>query len=259
MIKKIIKKIVSKIFKTKTSEQTPKEETRFPYLFHQIENDVCFNINNHIEEFRLKDWGGELEYVSNMISKLKNNDIFLDVGSSVGLISIIASKHLTEGKVISIEPDPENKQKLQENYKINNLMNYSILQIAVGDTIDKLLLYTSGSNGYSPSLQKVNGIESTIEVDVNTIDNLLESNLIDLPTVVKIDIEGAEFMALKGMEKLLNSIYKPRLIFVEIHPEFLPAFNTNVEEIMSYMNNFNYKLSENIIREKQILCEFIAQ
>jgi FkbM family methyltransferase len=223
-----------------------------------IDLDIKFHINNPIEEFRLRDWGGEKKYVLSMISSLNESDVFLDVGSSVGLISVIASKKLKSGNVISIEPDPENRLRLEMNYSLNKLKNYNIFQIAAGEKRDKLTLYTAGSNGYSPSLKKVNGIDRTIIVEVNSIDNLISENKIPIPDIVKIDIEGAEFLALKGMSNLMSSLKRPRIIFVELHPEFLPEFNTNTEEILNYMKKFKYRITENIQRDKQILCQFTS-
>jgi FkbM family methyltransferase len=230
---------------------------KYPYQYLNNELDVKFKINNSIEEFRLVNWGGEKEYVISLIKELKDDDVFYDIGASVGLISVLAGKKLTRGSVISFEPDPENQFRLKENYKINNLSNFLLQTIAVGEKNDLLKLYTSGSNGYSPSLRKVNGIEAFIEVEVNSIDNLIDNKLIPLPTVIKIDIEGAEFLALKGMFNLLTSVNAPKLIFVELHPEFLSAFSTDIEEIFSYMNQFNYDLIEKEQRDKQILCKFL--
>ena len=157
------------------------KEQNYPYVYDMIDLDIKFHINNPIEEFRLRDWGGEKKYVLSMISSLNESDVFLDVGSSVGLISVIASKKLKSGNVISIEPDPENRLRLEMNYSLNKLKNYNIFQIAAGEKRDKLTLYTAGSNGYSPSLKKVNGIDRTIIVEVNSIDNLISENKIPIP------------------------------------------------------------------------------
>lgn len=255
MIKKLIKKLKKIIYKSNTYNV----EKSYPYIHIEVEQQLQFVINNPIEEFRLKNWGGEKDYVLQMINELEVNDIFYDIGSSVGLVSINAAKKLTNGKVYSFEPDPENILRLNENYKINNLKNYSIQNIAVGDTKAKMKLYTSGSNGYSPSLQKVNGINSFIEVDVQSIDNLLESNEIEEPNVIKIDIEGAEMIALKGMKRLLESNKRPRTLFIELHPDFLPSFSTTTEEIFEYLSQFNYTITESVKREKQILCKLTSK
>lgn len=235
------------------------EYPKYPIIWHNEEFNIDFKINNGIENFRLRKWGGEKEYVMDMMKVLKNDDVFYDVGSSVGLMSIIAAKCLPNGKVVSFEPDKENLKCLHENYSINKLNNYKSLNLAVGDKKDILKLYTSGSNGYSPSLKKVNGIDSFVEIAVDTIDNLINKEKLPFPTVIKIDIEGAEFMALKGMKNLLSSELRPRVIFVELHPEFLPAFNTTTDQILEYLNSFEYFMEHKIEREKQILCKLIRK
>lgn len=229
----------------------------YPYLFLEKKEGVEFNINNSIEEFRLRNWGGERDYVENMLKELAEDDILFDIGSSVGLISVLAAKKLTKGKVISFEPDPENAQKLKKNYQVNKLNNFSIQQLAVGENAGSMELYTAGSNAFSPSLKKVNGIDNSIIVKIDSIDNLIKKNEIPYPTVVKIDIEGAEMMALKGMKKLLESDKSPRLLFIELHPDFLTSFGTSTEEIYNFLSQLNYTIVEDIVREKQILCKLI--
>ena len=248
----IIRKVIRKIF--------GKSQGKYPYTysFHEpsiTNRKVKFRINNTIEEFRLRHWGNEKEYVLSMVKALKPNDILLDIGSSVGLISVLSSFRLVNGSVVSIEPDPENYNCLLTNFKLNGQKNFKAHQLAAGDTKDKLELFTSGSNGYSPSLKKVNGIDQSILVDVVTIDSLVQENKIKSPTVVKIDIEGAELLALKGMKQLLSGTSKPRLIYLEVHPDFLGSFRTSKEELFDYLKNFSYKITEQIEREQQILCK----
>ncbi len=254
----MIKAIINKLKNIISNSNTTLIEKSYPYTHFEVEQNLKFVINNSIEEFRLKDWGGEKEYVLQMVNELRPNDIFYDIGSSVGLVSINAAKKLTNGKVYSFEPDPENILRLTENYKVNNLKNFSIQKMAVGDQYGKMKLYTSGSNGYSPSLQKVNGIENYIEVEVQSIDDLIDSNAIEKPNVIKIDIEGAEMIAIKGMKRLLESDKRPRTLFVELHPDFLPSFSTTTEEIFEYLSQFNYTIAESINREKQILCKLTS-
>ncbi len=236
-----------------------KRKSEFPYL-HQLEDQrfpriIKFIINNSIEEFRLTYWGHEKNYVLSIIDSLKEDDIFLDIGASVGLISVLAMAKINNGYVYSVEPDPENIKCLTENFKVNNFSNFQILPIALGDKVDKLKLYTNGSNGKSPSLEKVNGYDSFVNVDVKTLDQLLEDNVIDSPTVIKIDIEGAELMALKGMEILLSSNKRPRILFIEVHPDFLKSFRSNTQEVYDFLSSYDYTITEKIERDEQILLK----
>lgn len=219
---------------------------------------VRFNINNKMERFRLQKWGWEKQLIINTIKALRAGDIFYDIGSSVGALSITAAMKLTAGQVISFEPDPENVESLKNNFLLNKLSNYKIIPCAVGDTEGELELFTEGSRGFSPSLRQVNGIQSSIKAKIITIDGLLETQEIPLPDVMKIDIEGAEMLALKGMSHLLSSPDRPRLIVLEIHPKFLPAFDTNVTEIFRFVLDKNYQIDWMESRSDQILCRLTA-
>lgn len=236
-------------------------QKRFPYIYEINEelvtrSTIKFNINNPIEEFRLKDWGYEKDYVLSMIKNISAEDIFLDIGASVGLVSILAGFKVTKGLVISIEPDPENYDLLIKNYRLNKLKNYIAFPFAAGDFKGTMQLYTNGSNGLSPSLQKVNGIENCINIDVEQIDNLVFTGHIPIPTILKIDIEGAELLALRGMKNLLTSEHKPRLIFLEIHPVFLSSFNTCASEVEALVLSHGYTIIDKIERDEQLLCTF---
>jgi hypothetical protein len=59
--------------------------------------------------------------------------------------------------------------------------------------------------------------------------------------VVKIDIEGAELMALMGMSDTLQSPKAPRVIFIETHPPFMAHFNHTVEMLQQFLKGKNYK------------------
>lgn len=246
--------MIKHIFNFFFKKMKKKSQLIFPY-YYENEYGIKFFIKNEIEEYRTKFYGHEKTFVLDLYNKLKNDDVFYDVGSSVGLISMFASKKIKYGKVVSFEPDPQNLNALIENFTINKFGKYIIFPIAIGSEKTKLNLFTNGSNDQSPSLRKVNNIENYIEVEVNSIDNLIEEGLI-APTVIKIDVEGAEFLVLKGMSKLLASENAPRLLIIEIHPEFLLEFDSNEFDIFHLLNSYNYILESKIERDNQILCSY---
>lgn len=221
-------------------------------------NPVRFHIKNPVERFRLQKWGWEKELIVDLIGVLNPNDVLYDIGASVGAVSIPAAQKVKHGQVISFEPDPENVESLRGNFQLNNIENYQIMNCAVGEEEGEMELFTEGSNGFSPSLRKVNGIASSLKVPIKTIDDLIDKGTIPPPTVIKMDIEGAEMMGFKGMSRLLDSPNKPRLIIFEIHPDFLPSFNTSVTEILRFVLDKNYKIESLETRSHQILCKIVS-
>jgi FkbM family methyltransferase len=123
--------------------------------------------------------------------------VVLDVGANVGLYTVLAAKR--EAKVFAIEADPLNAAMLRHNVKLNGLEDrVTILEIAATDAEKTMPLYRSLPNmGESNVVQKGRLAGS---VQGRTIDSL------DLPPVAlcKMDIEGAELMALMGMQRTLE-------------------------------------------------------
>src|SRR5660398_329033 len=76
----------------------------------------------------------------------------------------------------------------------------------------QVFLYTDGTAGRSPSLRQT-GSRAAIEVQTRAIDEALSSGVLPEPDIVKLDIEGAEGLALTGMRQLLTSPGRPRTIF----------------------------------------------
>ena len=245
-MKKIAKKIYHKI--------------RYPYICSHAGlvngKTIRFHINNPVEKFRLQKLGGEKDQLEGLLGLLREDDVFYDIGASVGAWSIPAALRAGKGTVVSFEPDPENMDRLKHNYELNGIANYQLLPVAVGDKAGELELFTAGAYAASPSLRPVNNISTSRKVKIETIDGLISEKKIPLPSVIKIDIEGAEMMALKGMSNLLASAQKPRVIWLELHPLFLPSFDTNLTEIFGFLIGKGYQINQFIPREDQVICDW---
>jgi FkbM family methyltransferase len=118
-----------------------------------------------------------------------------------------------KGKVISIEPDPRNFQSLSDNVKLNNLTNVILIQNALFSESNKTVPFhqegTMSRFILSPEVEP----EVDILVQTKTLDDIIKKYSL-VPTILEMDIEGAEEYALYGMEKSLQSI---RCIGAEIH------------------------------------------
>lgn len=212
-----------------------------------------YEILTPTERYRTVRYGGELEFSKMIIDSLKSEDIFYDIGASLGLISIHGSMRCQ--RVFAFEPDPYYQQRLSRNISLNNKNNIEILNWAVSKDSGSLDLYTSGSGGSSPCLNPI-GHEQSVLVNANSIDNAIAEGLMPPPDIIKIDIEGAEADALKGMKNLLLSNYAPRKIFIEIHPHMLLFFNSTEEEVFERLRESGYVLLFISQREAQLHAVF---
>jgi FkbM family methyltransferase len=169
----------------------------------------------------------EKKEIAKFCSFITAGCVVLDLGANVGLYTILAAKR--GAQVFAIEADPLNATLLRHHVQLNGFEDrVTILEIAVTDAEKTVPLYRNLLNmGESNILEK--GLLSG-SVEGRTIDSL---NLPPLD-VCKMDIEGAELMALIGMERTLER--SPRLkLFVEYAEVF-----RNSQALLEYLRaNFS--------------------
>jgi len=145
---------------------------------------------------------------------LKVNDIFVDIGANIGLMSIIASNIIGEnGKVFSFEPDPKIFSILEHNIEINNISNITIYNFALGSKKDKAYLQQRVSDNRGTNFLSFDDhTKNSKEVLIQSLDEVAqEQKILDIK-LIKIDVEGWESEVLKGAEKILQMPNAPILI-----------------------------------------------
>lgn len=153
------------------------------------DNKFIFNLNNSVKINLYKDsvlskliYEGnfELDEISFVNNTLKDGDVFIDIGSNIGLFSLIASNLVgRNGKVISFEPSPKTFKRLEENIELNELQNVKLNNIGLSDKKGTLKLHVSenGHDAWDTFATDINNIkyQNSIEVNINTLDNEIEN------------------------------------------------------------------------------------
>ncbi len=195
----------------------------------------------------------------------KKNDTVVDIGAHLGRYALISSNRVgKEGKVITIEANPLVFEKLKKNLELNKVTNTICLNYAVYSEKTKIKLFVreeeSTNTEYSLRntvmvdrdklmVERSKDAERVIEVNADTLDNLLDSNDIKHEEVnwIKIDVEGAELEVLKGATNVLSK-GKDIALLIEIHN--LGDENKNLyQPIMDLLNNYNFKKEFEVIHE----------
>jgi FkbM family methyltransferase len=180
-----------------------KHTTDFNMLFHQKESKVESRID------------------------LNNGETFLDIGANVGRYTLKAATQQSNINIVSIEAHPKNYEALCRNISCNGFSKIITVNKAVSDKKGKIALYqhiTENNRLLTDdfSIDAAAGQyakkKTSIEVESDTIDNILREIKIERPDVLKMDIEGAEILALKGAKETLTKLRK---IMVEIHQDNL--------------------------------------
>lgn len=132
-----------------------------------------------------------------VLSKLINfKDHVVDIGANIGNHSIAYSK--ISKKVYAFEAHPRTFEILKFN--INEYKNIKIYNIGISDK--KGLLYFKKVNSTNIGGKRLSKIGS-IKSQINKLDNIIK--LDKKIKLIKIDIEGHEYEALKGMKRLLKN------------------------------------------------------
>jgi len=174
-----------------------------------------------------------------LIDVLKIGDVFLDLGANIGYFSLLAASIVQEtGKVISFEPNVQNLQLLYSSILENQFKNIEVYPLAASDSSKILKLTSFGSNGYLEVAPSGNSNCQLVQAVV--VDELLqhESQI----NVVKMDIEGYETLALKGMDKLIRK-HRPT-IFTEFSPWHIKyRCQVNPQDYLKQLTQYGYALS----------------
>ncbi len=183
----------------------------------------------------------EPEVWQNIMGELKSDDVFVDVGASIGLYSIAIANRMGEnGKVIVFEPDRASFSSLKKHTELNDVeeARMRLIQAACGLEKKKVAFKANGVE----SAMITNPIESLDmeTVDCTTLDSVFLSEKID---ILKIDVEGFEEHVLRGGLNLINDPKRrPRRIYIEVHPFAWDVAGTTSESLLKLLFDNNYSV-----------------
>jgi len=145
-----------------------------------------------------------------MVKLVKKDSVFYDIGANVGFYSLLASALVFPGKVYAFEPVVGNVRYIERHLALNKIRNVEVLELAICDQ--------AGTSTFQEEETRAMGhlqAEGNTHVRTTTLDALLEAQLIAPPQYIKMDIEGAELMALRGASECIQR-HRPT-IFLATH------------------------------------------
>jgi len=178
-----------------------------------------------------------------LINKIENNNIFFDIGASMGLYTQFIAfnlKNIKNSKIISVEPDPQNCERIRLNlsllkHKVPNIFDIvKIENCALGDKNCNLFLDKNLGPANAMLIDKF--IPGSIKVNVKKLADIIHSNKINNITSLKIDVEGYEDKILLPFFKNFSRNLFPKNIIIENVRNIL--WNVN---IIDYMLSIGYK------------------
>jgi FkbM family methyltransferase len=221
----------------------------FYYRWSSYGNMMYYDANDKIITQSLLRYGSwEGTETRKFKSILRRDMTVLDLGANIGWYTLIACRKVGEkGKVFAFEPDPTNCFLLRKNVKINNYSNVVVEQKAVLDESRRVNLFLDQDNRGDHRIFDSSDGRSWITVDGVSLDDYFrdERKQID---VIKMDIQGAEMLALLGMDKLIRS-NDELMIFLEFSPFLMERTGFSPEVFLSKLKSYGFKTS--IVNDKK--------
>jgi FkbM family methyltransferase len=161
-------------------------------------------------------WLGSYEYEKQMAfcQEVRKGSVVYDLGANVGFYSLLASTLAgKEGQVFSFEPSPRNLHYLSKHIELNRIANCRIFDMAVSSSDGVAQFYLDPNPAEGRLIQGRQ--KHTVQVKTVKLDTLVFSRGTAPPDLLKCDIEGGEYEALKGAEETLRQ-FAP-VIFLATH------------------------------------------
>lgn len=159
---------------------------------------------------------------------LAPDDVVFDIGANVGYYTLLAARRAYNGTVVAFEPCPRNRAYLERHIELNDL-EVNIRSEAVADE-DGTAWLDQGAGKAQGTL----AVAGDLLVTTVALDHLCATGDLPEPTVLKIDVEGAELRVLEGARALLASA-RPRIL-LEMH-------NTAMEQACpALLRDYGYEL-----------------
>jgi FkbM family methyltransferase len=156
-------------------------------------------------------WMGtyEIEKAELFAGHAKPGGTVYDIGANVGFYTLIASRAVgPTGRVVAFEPSPRNLGFLRHHLNLNHNTNVQVMDLAVSDSegVTRFLV------GKDPRISQITAA-GDITVHTTSLDRRMGE--LPLPDLIEMDIEGAEYLALRGAEQLLRK--SNPVIFLSTH------------------------------------------
>lgn len=212
---------------------------QLPYLQGQVMIDPTQNIGQHV----LISGRYEPFIIEIVQAFAKAGFSYVDVGANIGLHLLAAALNKTnpQQQFVAFEPEPTIFQRLQTNCNLNQLDFVQLHQTGIGDEVSTLTIHASTDfNEGSHSLLARPGTAPSGTVPVSTLDNL-RPHLPNpqTPTLIKIDVEGFEPLALAGGQKWLASL-QDAAVLMEISPVLLRDSGRSENELLDLLHKVGF-------------------
>jgi FkbM family methyltransferase len=173
--------------------------------------------------------------IQKLLQQTTQDDVIYFIGTHVGTLLVPIAKKVKT--VVGFEANEDTFWFIKANLCLNKISNATIFNKAVGDGAKKVTFYKNTVNTGGSKIKPIKDSilynydnPKQVEVDMVALDPFISEQSLTPPSGIIMDIEGAEYFALKGMQATLAKV---RFLYVEFVPHHLQnVSNTSVEKFL---------------------------
>ncbi len=155
----------------------------------------------------------EQETIAFIVGKLPVNGSFVDIGANIGAICVPVCKQRSDVKAIAVEASTKVFNYLAVNISTNGIKNCAVFNKAVSDKDGETVSFFSPNDLFGKGSMAAVFTNDAEAIETITVDTIIEESNLDRVDFIKIDVEGFEYFAFKGAEKLLTAPNAPDILF----------------------------------------------
>ncbi len=208
---------------------------------------VHVDTSSYIEWMTFVRGGYERDLQALMHRLVRPGDTVVDVGANVGMHTCSLARRVgPTGTVVAIEPLTELADRLEANVALNGVGNVKVMRVAASTAKGTAEIFPPGAgsaNQGQATLHARPGLDAaprTILTD--TVDNIAAELGLTQVRLIKIDVEGHEFSALRGAETTLRA-QRPRIVF-EYDATTYGAAGVEWREVAAFLDGCGYRLGQ---------------
>ncbi len=229
-------------------KDSPRKESVKPFRFKQGNlSGISLYLSEKYRIAAYPDGNTDVRMIEDIKNSNPEGKVIFDVGTFIGASSLVFAKMVGEkGKIVGFEPNPYNRERIEQNFDLNKKLasRITISSVALSNIDGNMIMTMSKEidNGHS-STSRLNQSHPTlhnnqlpsdfeeISVETKRLDNYVKETSL-YPDIIKIDIEGAEYEFLEGGRETIHK-YRP-VLYIEIHSEFCAI------KCMDFLNSEGY-------------------
>ena len=199
----------------------------------------------------LKPWDNEnVEKVIYFIKKY--NGSFVDCGCNFGAYSIPIAKRFEDQSIYAFDASKKAIHSLKQNIELNKIKNINYFNIGIGDKNTEAYFNENIDNLKNDGSFRFTQNGDNEKINIYKLDDIFKNEKISLKEniIIKLDLEGFDFLALKGLSETIKK--SKVIIFIEISKMLLENSENFSNEFDLFIKNNRLSIYDLNLKSKDV-------